>query len=163
MESPYEERGVKRIERSALVMHPADKMYELVNSVEYYPEFLPWCADSTVIERSETTQEARLMIKRAGVSTSFVTKNTMIPSERIEMMLKEGPFRSLNGCWTFQALTEGACKVTLNIQFEIDNPLLKSTLGKVFEQIATTMVDAFCNRADQLNKLKAQNTGTEEP
>ena len=118
---------------------------------------------STVIERSETTQEARLMIKRAAVSTSFVTKNTMIPSERIEMTLKEGPFRSLNGCWTFQALTEGACKVTLNIQFEIDNPLLKSTLGKVFEQIATTMVDAFCNRADQLNKLKAQNTGTEEP
>lgn len=149
---------MKRIERSALVMHPALKMYELVNTVEHYPEFLPWCADSTVIKRSETTMEAQLIIKRAAVSTSFITQNHMVPGERIEIALKEGPFRSLNGCWTFQALTEEACKVTLNIQFEIENPLLKSTLGKVFEQIATTMVEAFCNRADQLYQPKQQST-----
>ena len=116
---------MKRIERSALVMHPAIKMYELVNTVEHYPQFLPWCADSAILERSETTQEARLIIKRAGVATNFVTQNIMVPGERIEMTLKEGPFRSLNGCWIFQSLTEEACKVTLNIQFEIEKPAIK--------------------------------------
>ncbi len=139
---------MKRIERSALVMHSATKMYDLVNDVEHYSDFLPWCVASTVIEKSPTTQEARLDIKRGGVSTSFVTQNTMQPGERIDMALKEGPFQTLSGYWLFQPLSDNACKVTLHLQFEVKSGLLKSALAKVFEQIATTMVDAFCSRAN---------------
>ena len=141
---------MKKVQRSALVMHSAHNMYELVNKVEHYPEFLPWCDGAEVIERTETLQEARVSVSRGGVTGTFVTRNTMIPDERIEICLKEGPFTDLKGIWEFKPLMENACKVTLDLSFEMDNNLLKSAVGKVFEQAASMMVDSFCSRADQL-------------
>ncbi|MTI15115.1 type II toxin-antitoxin system RatA family toxin [Sansalvadorimonas verongulae] len=131
-------------------MHSAENMYQLVNDVESYPGFLPWCSGAEVIERTDTVLEARVNVSRGGVSGSFVTRNTMWPGERIEIGLKEGPFTALTGIWTFKPLMEGACKVSLDLAFDMNRGLLKSTVGKVFEQVASTMVDAFCTRADEV-------------
>ena len=141
---------MKKVQRSALVMHSADNMYAVVNDVEAYSGFLPWCSGAIVIEKTEAVQEARVDISRGGVSGSFVTRNQMTPGERIEISLKEGPFTALSGVWTFKPLMEGACKVSLDLAFEMDGNLLKSAVGKVFEQVAGTMVDAFCARADEI-------------
>ncbi|CAM3763427.1 type II toxin-antitoxin system RatA family toxin [Parendozoicomonas haliclonae] len=141
---------MKTIERSALVMHSAQQMYDLVNNVEDYAAFLPWCAGVEVFEKTETAQEARLDISRAGVKASFITRNAMVPGERIDIALKEGPFSSLTGTWSFTALAEDACKVSLDLSFEMKSSMLSSAVGKVFEQVAATMVDAFCQRADQV-------------
>ena len=146
---------MKKVQRSALVMHSARDMYELVNDVESYADFLPWCTGTVVIERSDTALEARVDVSRGGVSGSFITRNSMIPGERIEVSLKDGPFTDLSGVWVFRPLMEGACKVSLDLAFEMDSNLLKSAVGKVFEQVAGTMVDAFCVRADQLYGGKA--------
>ncbi|WP_281645908.1 type II toxin-antitoxin system RatA family toxin [Parendozoicomonas sp. Alg238-R29] len=141
---------MKKVQRSALVMHSAENMYRLVNDVESYPGFLPWCAGAELLESSDTALEARVNVSRGGVSGSFVTRNTMRPGEHIEITLKDGPFTALTGIWTFKPLMEGACKVSLDLAFEMDSSLLKSAVGKVFEQVASTMVDAFCSRADEV-------------
>ena len=141
---------MKNVQRSALVMHSAENMYDLVNKVEEYPGFLPWCDGAEVIERTDTVQEARVSVSRGGVSGTFVTKNAMVPGQRIEIYLKEGPFTDLKGVWEFKPLMDNACKVILDLSFEMDNNLLKSAVGKVFEQAANTLVDSFCTRADQL-------------
>ena len=141
---------MKKIQRSALVMHSAQNMYDLVNQVEHYPAFLPWCDGAEVIERTLVVQEARVRVSRRGVAASFITRNTMVPGQRIEITLKEGPFTELTGIWEFKPLMENACKVTLDLTFEMDNNLLKSAVGKVFEQAASTLVDSFCSRADNL-------------
>ncbi len=141
---------MKKVQRSALVMHSAQNMYDLVNKVEHYPDFLPWCDGAEVIERTDVIQEARVRVSKGGVGAAFVTRNSMVPKQRIEITLKDGPFTELHGVWEFKALMENACKVTLDLSFEMDNSLLKSAVGKVFEQAASTMVDSFCTRADQL-------------
>ncbi len=141
---------MKKIERTALVMHSARKMYDLVNEVEHYGEFLPWCSGVTIYERTETVQEARLNISRGGVLVTFVTRNTMVPGERIDIALKEGPFKALSGVWIFTALNEEACKVSLNLAFEMKSSLLGIAVGKVFEPVASKMMDVFCARADQV-------------
>ncbi len=141
---------MKKVQRSALVMHSASRMYALVNDVESYSVFLPWCSGANVIEKSDTVLEARVNVSRGGVSGSFITRNTMMPGERIEISLKEGPFTDLSGIWTFKPLMEGACKVSLDLSFEMESNLMKSAVGKVFEQVAVTMVDAFCTQADKV-------------
>ncbi len=141
---------MKTIQRSALVMHSAERMYELVNDVAAYPEFLPWCTGSEVLDRGSEHQEARVDVSRTGISSSFITRNAMVPGERIEMALEKGPFKSLAGAWTFHPLQEDACKVSLDLSFEMDGGLLQAAVGKIFEQAAVTMVDAFCSRADQV-------------
>ena len=139
-----------RIQRSALVQHSAGYMYGLVGDVLSYPDFLPWCTGVSILEQTDRVVQARVQIKRGGVGISFVTCNCMQPEERIEITLKEGPFSALHGLWVFQPLAEDACKVSLDLQVEIKNLLLRSTVGRMFEQVANTMVEAFCGRADEL-------------
>lgn len=139
-----------RIQRSALLPYPAQALFDLVNDVASYPQFLPWCQGSEVLESSERQMRATLKVGRAGISQQFTTCNVLVPSESITMRLERGPFRSLHGVWTFQALSEQACKITLDLSFEYSGALVKATLGPLFNQAATTMVEAFCQRARQL-------------
>lgn len=138
------------IQRSALLPYPAQALYDLVNDVASYPQFLPWCSATEVLESGATRMRATLKVGRAGISQQFTTCNTLTPGESIEMQLEQGPFRSLHGVWRFQALSESACKITLDLSFEYSGALVKATLGPLFNQAATTMVDAFCQRAKQL-------------
>lgn len=139
-----------RIQRSALLPYPAQALFDLVNDVASYPQFLPWCSASEVLEASETHMLASLEVAKGGIGQRFVTRNALLPGQRIEMNLQEGPFTSLNGVWEFKALGDKACKISLDLTFDYAGPLVRATLGPLFNQAANTMVDAFCQRAKQL-------------
>ncbi|MFV9683545.1 type II toxin-antitoxin system RatA family toxin [Pseudomonas sp. NY15367] len=139
-----------RIQRSALLPYPAKALFDLVNDVASYPQFLPWCSASEVLEVSETHMLASLEVAKGGIGQRFVTRNALLPGQRIEMNLQEGPFSSLNGVWEFKALGDKACKISLDLTFDYAGPLVRATLGPLFNQAANTMVDAFCQRAKQL-------------
>ncbi len=140
-----------RIQRSALLPYPAQALFDLVNDVARYHEFLPWCSSSQVLEVSESHMLASLEVAKGGLSQRFVTRNALQPGERIEMNLQEGPFTRLHGVWEFKALGDKACKISLDLTFDYAGPLVRATLGPLFNQAANTMVDAFCQRAKQLH------------
>lgn len=139
-----------RIQRSALLPYPARALYDLVNDVASYPQFLPWCTGAELLESTPTSLRATLKVGKSGISQQFTTCNSMVPGESIEIRLEQGPFSALQGTWTFQALNEHACKISLDMSFEYSGPLVRATLGPLFNQAASTMVDAFCQRAKQL-------------
>lgn len=139
-----------RIQRSALLPYPAQALFDLVNDVASYPQFLPWCRASEVLEVSETHMLASLEVAKGSIGQRFVTRNVLLPGQRIEMNLQEGPFTSLHGVWEFKALGDKACKISLDLTFDYAGSLVRATLGPLFNQAANTMVDAFCQRAKQL-------------
>lgn len=141
---------MKRIKRSIELPYSAQQIYDLVNDVASYPEFLPWCVEAEVHEQTETTMRATLVMAGKGLSKAFTTRNRMIPGERIEVALEKGPFRSLRGTWVFHALDEQRCRVDYSLEFEFSGGLLNMALGPLFNQIAQTMVDSFHRRAEQL-------------
>jgi len=138
------------IQRSALLPYPAQSMYELVNDVARYAEFLPWCEAGEVLEVSETHMLARLKLGKGIIRQQFVTRNVLVPGERIEMNLAQGPFKKLHGLWLFKSLNENACKISLDLSFDYSGALVKASLGPLFNQLAASMVDAFCARARAL-------------
>ena len=138
------------IQRSALVMHSAQAMYELVNDVASYPTFLPWCAGAEILGQGDDWMEARVDIRKSGIRQSFITRNQLLPGQEISMSLVDGPFSELSGGWLFTPLREDACKVALDLNFEVKPGFFASALGKVFDQVALTMVDSFCKRADEI-------------
>ena len=138
------------IQRSALLPYSAAALYDLINDVPSYPQFLPWCSASEVLEETEDSMRAALMIAKWHLSQRFVTKNTLVPNQSISMALEEGPFSQLQGTWEFKALGEKACKISLDLEFDYAGPIINATLGPLFTQAANTMVDAFCQRAKEL-------------
>jgi len=138
------------IQRSALLPYSAQSMYELVNDVARYGDFLPWCEAGEVLECSQTHMLARLSLGKGIIRQQFVTRNALVPGERIEMNLAEGPFKKLHGLWLFQSLGEAACKISLDLSFDYSGALVKASLGPLFNQLAGSMVDAFCTRARAL-------------
>jgi ribosome-associated toxin RatA of RatAB toxin-antitoxin module len=137
------------VARSALVNHSAQQMFALVSEIESYPEFLPWCDQALVAERAAGRTVATLRINFRGVKREFTTENLHRPNERIDMKLVSGPFRRLEGSWRFTALAEKACKVELNLRYELASSALDKLVGAVFDEIANSLVDAFARRADQ--------------
>jgi ribosome-associated toxin RatA of RatAB toxin-antitoxin module len=139
------------IQRSALLPYPAQALYDLVNDVSRYSEFLPWCSGTTVLEDTATQMRARIEVAKGGLSQHFITRNTLTPGQTIEMNLEEGPFSQLHGVWTFKALNDKACKISLDLSFDYAGPIIRATLGPLFNQAANTLVDAFCQRAKELH------------
>jgi ribosome-associated toxin RatA of RatAB toxin-antitoxin module len=139
-----------QVNRSALVLHSAQQMYDIVNDVKAYPDFLPWCARTELLCEDEQKMEATLYLAKAGFKYSFTTRNHLLKPNRISIDLVEGPFSELSGFWVFDALNEEACKVSLSLSFEFAGKLKNMAMSKVFNQVATTLVDAFVQRADKL-------------
>ncbi len=135
------------INKSALVPYTALEMYKLVDDIEAYPAFLPWCGGTEVIERNEDEVKASILLSRSGIKKTFTTLNRLQHGKMIEMRLVEGPFRHLEGFWRFESLSDTASKIMFDIEFEFSNKLLAMTVGPVFSQITNTMVDAFTTRA----------------
>jgi ribosome-associated toxin RatA of RatAB toxin-antitoxin module len=133
-----------------LLPYPASHLFDLVNRVERYPEFLPWCSNADVLSETSLAMVARLTVAKAGLTQSFTTDNSLAPGERIEMRLREGPFKELHGIWEFKALNEHACKISLDLHFTYSGPVVKATLGPLFNHAANTLVEAFCQRAKEL-------------
>jgi ribosome-associated toxin RatA of RatAB toxin-antitoxin module len=141
---------VAKVSKSALVSHSAADMYALVNDIESYPRFLPWCRSTEVLSRNQEEIRATIEIAKGSLSKTFTTQNRLRPEKMIEIHLLDGPFRRLEGAWQFQELRKDACKVSLDLEFEFANPLVRMTLGPIFGHIADTMVDAFCKRAREV-------------
>lgn len=120
----------------------------LVDDVEAYAEFLPWCSGSTVLTRTEMEVTASLEISHSGFQKAFTTRNVYETDTRIYMHLVEGPFKKLEGVWQFHALGDEGCKIMLDLEFEFSNRLLSMSFGPLFGQIAGNLVDAFTQRAD---------------
>ena len=141
---------MKKIARTALLPYSAKQMYDIVNDVGAYSEFLPWCGASQVLSQSELEMVASVTIAKAGIRQTFQTRNHLVPGERIEMHLLEGPFKSLKGEWHFKVLDVDACKIQFEVEFEVSNGLFSAAIGPIFEHIASTLVDSFCERAKQI-------------
>lgn len=138
------------INKSALVSHPVSDMFHIVDDIESYPEFLPWCGGSEVTKRDADEVEATIKISHNRIRKSFTTRNRLQKNKMIEMRLINGPFKHLHGYWQFMDLGGKACKVTLDLEYEFSSRLIDMSLGPVFSKIANSMVDAFCKRADDL-------------
>ena len=135
------------VSKSALVRFPGHLMYELVEDVESYPQFLPWCSKSRILRRSGDVVDAELEIAKAGFHKSFATRNTLLAPNEIRISLLEGPFSHLEGVWTFTPLRQDASKISMELEFEMSNKLANLAFGTLFNQICNTMVDAFSERA----------------
>ncbi|QBE65759.1 type II toxin-antitoxin system RatA family toxin [Pseudoduganella lutea] len=136
------------VHKSVFLGYSAQQMFDLVDRVEDYPKFLPWCGGVEVRERGENSVVASVGINFHGVKQSFTTSNTNTPPTAIKMNLVDGPFKTLHGTWTFKPLREDACKVELDLQYEFSSRLLEQVIGPVFGMIANSMVDSFCKRAE---------------
>lgn len=139
-----------QIKRSALVPYSCQQMFDLVNDIEAYPEFVPGCADARILSDTGEQMVAELAIAKAGIRHTFTTRNTLSAPERVGMDLEQGPFRSLQGGWTFTPLDEQACRVELELEFEFSSKLLHFAFAKVFNEVTSRMVDAFARRAKQV-------------
>lgn len=141
---------MKSVTRSALVSFSTQQMFDLVEGVEQYPQFLPWCSGSSVSHRDAEVTQATIHINFRGIKQSFSTENHKQPPERMTLQLVEGPFRMLDGEWRFSALGAEACRIDFRLSYEFSSGLLEKLVGPVFGHIAGTMVDAFLKRADNV-------------
>ncbi len=136
------------ISRNALVPYTVEEMYQLVDDIESYPQFLPWCRSTEVITRNDQEVKASIEIAKGALNKSFTTLNRMQPNKVIEVRLVKGPFKRLEGFWRFDALKDSqACKISFDLDFEFESKLIALAAGSIFSQIANTMVDAFTKRA----------------
>ncbi|GGI54607.1 MAG TPA: type II toxin-antitoxin system RatA family toxin [Oxalicibacterium sp.] len=138
------------VHKTVLLGYSAEQMFALVDRVEDYPQFLPWCGGVDVKERSENKLIATLKINFHGVRQSFTTENTNNPPHAMTMQLLEGPFKHLHGTWNFKPLREDACRIDFDLQYEFSNKLIEGVIGPVFNMIATSFVDSFSKRAEQV-------------
>jgi ribosome-associated toxin RatA of RatAB toxin-antitoxin module len=140
---------MKRIARSAIVEHSAEEMFALVDDIESYPRFLPWCSAAKAEERTPAGARATLTVGMRGLRQAFTTRNELRPGEAMEMRLVKGPFRRFAASWRFKPLSAEACSVEFSLEYEMAGPLAR-ILEPLFDRIADTMVDAFTRRAAEL-------------
>lgn len=135
------------VNKSALVPFSAAQMYKLVEDVDAYQDFLPWCGHSEVLSSDNNIVVGKVTITKGGVNKSFTTENHQEENKAIEVRLVDGPFKKLEGFWRFEELKENACKVSLDLEYEFSSKLLGLVVGPVFNQVANTMVDSFVKQA----------------
>jgi ribosome-associated toxin RatA of RatAB toxin-antitoxin module len=143
-------RAMAVVEKTVLVPFTAEQMFDLVDEVERYPEFLPWCGRSHVEFRDGQTTRATLQINYHGIKQSFSTQNANTRPGLIDIRLVSGPFRKLLGSWRFTPLGDAGCKIAFCLEYEFASGVLEKIVGPVFSHIANTFVDAFARRAEQL-------------
>jgi ribosome-associated toxin RatA of RatAB toxin-antitoxin module len=138
------------VEKTVLVAHSAEQMFNLVDRVEDYPHFLPWCGGASVAEQGGATVHATVHIDYHHLKQHFTTENTRTPPHRIDMTLQDGPFQHLDGSWQFIPLNDSACKIEFRLHYEFSSKLLEKLVGPVFHYIANSFVDAFIHRAEKI-------------
>ncbi|MBS0357815.1 MAG: type II toxin-antitoxin system RatA family toxin [Proteobacteria bacterium] len=138
------------IKRHAIVIYTPSEMYDLVNHIEDYPNFLPWCSGSEVLSRKEDEIQASITVEGMGIQKKFTTRNLLQKDKMIEVRLLDGPFQHLQGFWQFDLLEQNHCKVSLNLEYEFAGKALSFLFGPFFQQAANTFVDAFVHRAKEI-------------
>lgn len=140
------------VNRSALLPYSAHDMYCLVNDVASYPQFMDGCSSVEIIEHTDQLMRATLCLKKAGMEVSFTTCNQLVADTSIEMCLQDGPFKTFNGLWQFKALSDSACKLTLDLEFEFKSRTLAKLATGMFSGVSSNLVDSLCKRADEIYK-----------
>ena len=140
---------MKKVVRSAIVEHSAEQMYRLVEDIESYPAFLPWCLAARVHGRDAASTRATLTVGMPGLRQSFTTRNANRPGQSIDMHLVDGPFKTFAAGWRFHPLSPAACRIEFSLRYEFSSRTLARLLEPLFDSIASTMVDAFTRRADE--------------
>jgi len=138
------------ISKRTVVPYTPEEMYVLVNDIESYPAFLPWCTAAKISNQQKESLTASLSLAVGKIKQSFTTENTMQDGSRINMQLIEGPFKHLSGYWKFNPEDEQSCHIHLHMNFEFKNKIIKHTLGKVFYKVMDSMVESFVQRAQQI-------------
>ena len=138
------------IERTALVSYSAEQMFALVSDINSYPEYMSGCADAQILEQGEDWLKARLDLAKGGFKQSLVTRNTLVYPHTINMELVSGPFKKFNGRWDFTSLSEGACKVSLVLDYEFSTRIFGAMMKKLFETVASEQVHCLCDRAKRI-------------
>ena len=144
---------MKNIHKSVLIWYSPEEMFRLVTDVARYPEFLPWCDHASVKEVTSEGMVAEVGIGVAGLKQAFTTRNTHVEGRSVQMQLVSGPFSSLSGGWTFSPVGDGsqrACKVELQLHYGFSSTTLSAVVGPIFDKIASSLVDAFIQRAEQV-------------
>lgn len=138
------------IHRSALVEYSSEQMFDLVNDIGKYPSYMIGCSQATVLERSENELTGRLCLSKAGIKQEFTTRNKLNRPHTIDMELVEGNFKSFSSRWTFESLTDNACKVSLHMEFELDLGLGDFAAEKFLGTSVNSLVDSLVMRAKQV-------------
>lgn len=141
-----------QVRKTVIINHSAGDMYLLVDDVLKYPEFLPWCGGVDLIQQDAQSTIATLHIAYHGLHQKFTTENTKTFPSSMKIQLKDGPFKHLDGIWQFLALNEEACKIEFSLNYEFSNHFLEKIIAPVFNHIASTFVDEFVARADEIYK-----------
>jgi ribosome-associated toxin RatA of RatAB toxin-antitoxin module len=144
---------MKTVHKSVLIWYSAEEMYALVTDVDKYPEFLPWCDRARIVEQDEAGMTAEVGLAFSGFHQSFTTRNTHVPGREVHLKLVDGPFSNLDGSWKFTPVGEAgerACRVELDLSYGFSNFALQALVGPVFDKIASSLVEAFVKRAEQI-------------
>ncbi len=141
---------MREVRRNARVRYSAEQMFRLVDDIASYPEFLAWCQRASVEQRSKDLVEATLDVGLGGVYKQFSTRNRLDPPHRIEIKLLKGPFKSLEGAWTFNDLDDGGSEVSLALDFEVAHTPLDMLFAVLFEEVVRSQIAAFVARAEAL-------------
>ena len=150
------------IQRSALLPYPAAQLFDLVNDIEAYPDYLDGCVGAEILWREDNLLEARLDLARGGLRQSFTTRNRAVAGQRIELELVRGPFADFSGRWLFQDLGDKACKLSLDLEFSFRSQLLSAAAARLIERVTGNLVDALTQRARQLYGTAPRRAGTDE-
>jgi len=137
------------IHKSAIVLHPAAKMFKLVDDVENYPNFLPWCGSTRIIHRDSEITRASIEINFKGIRQSFTTENIKKSDQLMYIRLIDGPFKHLSGSWLFNKLDVNSCQIELTLEYQFSNILLETLISPVFNIIANTFIDEFIKEANR--------------
>ena len=137
------------VHRSALVAHPAERLFDIIEAAEHYPEFLPWCERATILQRDDEVVAARIEVAWHGVRFGFVTRNPKRRPTWMAIGLQEGPFRRFDGHWQLTPLAAWGCRVDFRLGYEMNSALVDKLAGPLFDRAIGTLVDAFVQRADR--------------
>ena len=140
-----------KVKKNAIVFHPKEKMFRLVDLIENYPKFLPWCGSTKIIERNDNKTIASIEIYFKGIKQTFTTENTKIINEKMIIKLINGPFKKLSGEWIFKELDKDSCQIELKLEYEFSNIILEKLISPVFNMIANTFIDEFIKEANKSN------------
>jgi ribosome-associated toxin RatA of RatAB toxin-antitoxin module len=144
---------MKNIHKTVLIWYSPEEMFRLVTDVDSYPQFLPWCDQAKVLEHTADGMVAQVGLRLSGLKQSFTTRNTHVGGREVHMQLLDGPFSDLTGAWTFHPVGDGsqrACKVEFELHYSFSSSALSALVGPVFDKIASTLVDAFIERAEKV-------------
>lgn len=140
-----------KIEKSAIVLHQKTTMFSLVDRVEDYPKFLPWCGKTEILYRDKNKTTASIEINFKGIKQTFTTENQKINEDVMEIKLVDGPFKHLSGEWAFKALDKDSCQIQLKLEYQFSNIILEKLIAPVFNIIANTFIDEFIKQANKIN------------